>query len=151
LAAKPGKFVNTNDEHILYDEHLRIPASLDELHNVYSWADEHLRQTGIPEAKRFDIMLALSEAVTNAIRHGCGEREKDEVVDIEVKITPNTVEIRVHDCGTGFEPDALPDPTHADNLHIPSGRGVFLIKNLADDVRFDFSEDGTTVHVRFVV
>lgn len=142
--------MNNKGEHILYCENIRIPATLEELQHVYSWADEHLAQTGIPEAKRFDIMLALSEAVTNAIRHGCGSSHKD-FVDIEVTITANSVNIRVHDCGKGFEPEALPDPTKEENLYIPNGRGVFLIKNLADDVHFDFGENGTTVNVRFVV
>ncbi len=95
-------------------------------------------------------MLALSEAVTNAIRHGCQNTIGD-FVDIEVTITSNTVNLKVHDCGTGFEPEAVPDPTKPENLHIPNGRGVFLIKTLADDVKFDFSEDGTTVSVKFTV
>ena len=142
--------MNTKGENILYHERIRIPASLEELHHVYSWADEHLSQTGIPESKRFDIMLALSEAVTNAIRHGCHNSSGD-FVDIEVMISENSVNIRVHDCGTGFEPEALPDPTKDENLFIPNGRGVFLIKNLADDVHFDFSEDGTTVSVKFAI
>ena len=137
-------------EQILYHENIRIPASLDELHHVYSWADEHLAQSGVPESKRFDIMLALSEAVTNAIRHGCSGAASD-VVDIEVKITSNAVQINVHDCGQGFEPESLPDPTEGDRLFVPSGRGVFLIKNLADDVKYDFSEDGTTVSVKFTL
>ena len=142
--------MNTNGEQILFHERIRIPATLEELRHVYSWAEEQLAQTGIPESKRFDIMLALSEAVTNAIRHGCHSSSGD-FVDIEVMITESSVNIMVHDCGTGFEPEALPDPTKDENLFIPSGRGVFLIKNLADDVRFDFSEDGTTVNVKFVV
>jgi len=142
--------VKTNGEQILYHEHIRIPASLEELHHVYSWADEHLTQTGIPESKRFDIMLALSEAVTNAIRHGCHGSNTD-FVDIEVVITTVSVNIRVHDSGKGFKPDSLPDPTKDENLLTPSGRGVFLIKNLADDVHFDFSKDGTTVSVKFAI
>jgi serine/threonine-protein kinase RsbW len=142
--------MSTNNEYILYHENIRIPATLEELHHVYSWADEHISQTGVTDKKRFEIMLALSEAVTNAIRHGCGGGESD-FVDIEVKITSSAVYISVHDCGKGFEPDALPDPTQDDRLLIPNGRGVFLIKNLADDVRYEFADDGTTVNVKFVV
>jgi serine/threonine-protein kinase RsbW len=142
--------VTKNGEHILYHERIRIPATLEELHHVYSWAEEHLMQTEISDSKRFDIMLALSEAVTNAIRHGCHD-SRGNYVDIEVTITSDAVTIRVHDCGKGFEPDALPDPTKAENLYVPSGRGVFLIKNLADDVHYDFSESGTTVNVKFAI
>jgi serine/threonine-protein kinase RsbW len=143
--------VTTETEQILYHENLRIPASLDELHHVYSLADEHLRQTGVPESKRFDIMLALSEAVTNAIRHGCPLGAADDAVDIQVTITNSAVNISVHDCGKGFEPEAIPDPTQGNNLYIPNGRGVFLIKTLADNVNFDFSENGTTVNVKFTL
>ena len=142
--------MSVQTEHILYQENIRIPASLEELHHVYSWADEHLAQTGIHESKRFDIMLALSEAVTNAIRHGC-HSTSGKYVDIEVTITSNAVNISVHDCGKGFEPEAIPDPTKEENLYTPNGRGVFLIKTLADDVQFNFGENGTTVNVKFVV
>ena len=142
--------MSVQTEHILYQENIRIPATLDELHHVYSWAEEHLVQTGIPESKRFDIMLALSEAVTNAIRHGCNNAS-GEFVDIEVVITENAVNLSVHDCGEGFAPEAIPDPTKEENLYTPNGRGVFLIKTLADDVHFDFSDNGTTVNVKFVV
>ena len=72
-------------------------------------------------------------------------------VDIEVIITENAVNISVHDCGKGFKPEAIPDPTKEENLYTTNGRGVFLIKTLADDVQFDFGENGTTVNVKFVV
>jgi serine/threonine-protein kinase RsbW len=141
--------VTKNGEHILYHEHIRIPATLEELHHVYSWAEEHFIQTGIPDNKRFDMMLALSEAVTNAIRHG--RSEAHDFVDIEVTISESAVYISVRDYGKGFEPESLPDPTSIERLHIPNGRGVFLIKNLADDVRYDFTESGTTVNVTFAI
>ncbi|MEI8134910.1 MAG: ATP-binding protein [bacterium] len=142
--------MNQETDIILYEERLRIPASLEELHHVYSWADEHLIQTGIPDTKRFEIMLALSEAVTNAIRHGSSE-SPSEVVDIHVRISEHQVNIKVQDRGNGFSPDSLPDPTNAENLFVPNGRGVFLIKKLADEVHYDFTDIGTTLHVRFVV
>lgn len=133
---------------ILYQDHLRIPATLEELQRVYGWAEEHLSLVGIAEARRFDIMLALSEAVTNAIRHGSSERPQASV-DIEVMVTTESVSLKVTDNGSGFDPSALPDPTQGQNLFIPNGRGVYLIKTLADDVHFDFSDNGTTVNVVF--
>ncbi len=132
----------------LYHDRLRIPASLEELHHVYSWAEEQLIASNIEESKRFDIMLALSEAVTNAIRHGSSEKP-DELVDIEVEITTASITIKVHDSGSGFDPYSLPDPTQGQHLFIPNGRGVYLIRTLADKVDFNFSEDGTTVVVGF--
>ncbi len=133
---------------LLYRDHLRIPATLEELQHVYSWAEEHFIQVGIDESRRFDIMLALSEAVTNAIRHGSSELH-NATVDIEVEVTTETVTLTIKDRGTGFDPDELPDPTHEHNLYIPNGRGVYLIRRLADDVHFNFSSDGTSITVNF--
>lgn len=133
---------------ILYRDQLRIPATLEELQHVYGWAEEHLSLVGIEDARRFDIMLALSEAVTNAIRHGSSQ-QRNATVDIEVEVTTDSVSLKVSDNGSGFDPDTLPDPTQEQNLFIPNGRGVYLIRTLADDVRFDFNEEGTTVNVVF--
>lgn len=134
---------------LLYSEHLRIPATLEELQHVYGWAEEQLAAAGIAESRRYDIMLALSEAVTNAIRHGSSQLH-NAVVDVEVAVTTDSVSIKVSDQGSGFDPDQLPDPTEGQNIYVPHGRGVFLIKTLADNVAFNFSEDGTTVVVNFV-
>jgi serine/threonine-protein kinase RsbW len=133
---------------LLYSDHLRIPATLEELQHVYGWAEEHLSALNIEAGRRYDIMLALSEAVTNAIRHGSSELI-DATVDIEVEVTTEHVKIKVSDRGAGFNPDHLPDPTHGHNVFIPNGRGVYLIRTLADEVNFDFSDSGTTVEVHF--
>ncbi len=134
--------------HVLYRDHLRIPATLEELQHVYGWAEEHLALVGVEESRRFDIMLALSEAVTNAIRHGSSPA-RQAAVDIEVEVTTDAVSLKVSDTGAGFDPDALPDPTHGQNVFVPNGRGVYLIRTLADDVSFNFSDQGTTVQVVF--
>lgn len=133
---------------LLYRDHLRIPATLEELQYVYGWAEEQLSLVELEDQKRFDIMLALSEAVTNAIRHGSAPKQ-NATVDIEVEVTTTLVRLSIRDTGTGFDPESLPDPTKAENLYIPNGRGVYLIRTLADDVTFDSSSDGTTVSVIF--
>ncbi|HYM20498.1 MAG TPA: ATP-binding protein [Candidatus Kapabacteria bacterium] len=133
---------------ILYNDHLRIPATLEELQHVYGWAEEHLSALDIEDSKRYDIMLALSEAVTNAIRHGSSELV-NATVDIQVEVTTESVMLKVSDRGSGFNPDHLPDPTTGHNVFIPNGRGVYLIRTLADEVTFDFSDSGTTVEVHF--
>ena len=132
----------------IYSDRLRIPATLEELQHVYGWAEEQLAAAGIDESRRYDIMLALSEAVTNAIRHGSSQLH-NATVDVEVAVTNDSVCIKVSDQGTGFDPEQIPDPTEGHNIFIPHGRGVYLIRTLADEVSFDFSEDGTTVTVNF--
>ena len=55
----------------------------------------------------------------------------------------------VQDEGEGFDHESLPDPTDPENLEKISGRGVFLMKHLADEV--EFSENGTRVEMKFKV
>jgi len=68
-------------------------------------------------------------------------------VDVEFKATDKHISFVIHDQGTGFDPSALPDPTNPENIEKPSGRGVFLMKHLADKV--EFSDEGRTVLLDF--
>jgi anti-sigma regulatory factor (Ser/Thr protein kinase) len=86
-----------------------------------------------------DIMaveLALQEAVANAIRHGCGgDRSKQLQCSVSCDGAGEVV-ITVRDPGTGFDPSKIADPLDPANLLKPSGRGIFLINGLMDDVQF---------------
>ena len=59
------------------------------------------------------------------------------VVDLRARYGPTTLEVEITDEGTGFDPDAVPDPTLPENLAKSDGRGVFLIRRLMDEVRFN--------------
>ena len=93
-----------------------------------------------------NMLLAVVEAVNNAIEHGnCNCDTKN--VEVSIFKNTNSIKFKVEDEGTGFDPSLVPDPTHPDNLEEPSGRGVFLIKQLADLVIF--SDDGSIVEIEF--
>lgn len=92
------------------------------------------------------IMLSLSEAVTNAIVHGNKERN-DRNVTIRSSLSDNTLTITVKDEGKGFNPDELPDPLKEENLMKEGGRGVFLIRQYADDILY--SNGGTKLTMKF--
>jgi serine/threonine-protein kinase RsbW len=126
---------------------LVIPASLDYLGEVHAWVQHHIENLPIPQDKQYEILLSLSEAVTNAIRHGCRSKESEKIT-ISIEKNHNVFRLTVQDGGNGFDPNKLPDPTHDDRLLQPSGRGVFLLRSLADEVRFDFS-CGTSVTAVF--
>ena len=133
------------------DPHLiTIPASLTELAHVHDWVKAVLGTVGVPESDRYNILLATSEAVTNAIRHGANE-DPNRQVRISIEQDAHGVTIAVEDDGAGFRPDAIPDPTHGPQLYQAGGRGIYLLKALASDVEFRVSADGTTVVCRFRV
>jgi serine/threonine-protein kinase RsbW len=131
----------------LQSDSLIIPASLEYLSEVHDWAQQHFEDLPIPQDKQYEIMLSLSEAVTNAIRHGC-HNKRSENITITIEKNHTVFRIIVQDGGDGFDPNKLPDPTREDRLLVPSGRGVFLLRSLADEVCFDFSS-GTSVTAVF--
>jgi serine/threonine-protein kinase RsbW len=132
-----------------FEAELHIPATLETLENVYEWARHQLSRLPLAENKSYEILLALSEAVTNAIRHGNRE-DPATFVDIRFSAEQGRVTISVEDEGEGFDPERLPDPTHHERIFTPNGRGVFLLRSLANDVQFEFTSTGTVVIAHFL-
>jgi len=93
-----------------------------------------------------NILISLTEAVTNAIKHGNAE---DESKNVRIKFLKEAdkLAIQVTDEGAGFDYQSLPDPTSPENLLKIGGRGVFLMKQLSDQV--NFIDNGSTVEIRF--
>lgn len=89
---------------------------------------------GYTKASRFAIRLAFEEAVTNAFHHGHAGRP-GESIQIECSVTPDSIWIAVEDQGPGFRPEDVPDPTLDENLSLPSGRGLMLIRTYMTEVR----------------
>lgn len=94
-----------------------------------------------------NVMVAVTEAVNNGIHHGNkGDDSRSVFIRCET-INPYRLCISVRDEGEGFDPDALDDPTAPENLEKPGGRGVFLMRNLADEIQF--LDDGRKVEMTF--
>lgn len=83
----------------------------------------------------FQVKLALEEALTNAMRHGNLLIAK-QVVTVKVKASRERIILDIHDQGKGFDFSNLRDPTRGENTGRISGRGVFLMRKLMDDIEF---------------
>lgn len=94
------------------------------------------------------LLLAVVEAVNNAIVHG-NKSDSTKKVDITYIIESDFVEYRITDQGAGFDPNSIPDPTELENIEKFSGRGLFLMKNLSDEM--EFSDNGRTVRLKFLL
>ena len=107
-------------------------------------------QANFDDAKFYNIVVAVTEAVNNAIHHGncC---DPDVHVDLDIELTDKYLTVSVKDRGDGFDHNALADPRNKENLLKERGRGVFLIKELADEVHYDVSDKGTFVQMIFSV
>ena len=93
-----------------------------------------------------NILIAITEAVNNAIVHG-NKRDPEKKLFVSCQTTDKELTFIVEDEGVGFDFENLPDPTDPENLEKPHGRGVFLMRNLADDV--SFTENGRVVELNF--
>jgi len=95
-----------------------------------------------------NILIAFTEAVNNAINHG-NRRNSKKNVYIKLEKETKYFLIYVKDEGEGFNEGDVPDPTLPENLLKQSGRGVFLIKKLADSMLINSNNNGTTVKMGF--
>ena len=85
------------------------------------------------ETDLFSVRVAIEEALANALLHG---HQGDKGLEIEVswKVDGTSVEISVKDQGRGYDPNMVPDPTADENLTLPSGRGVAMMRSFMDEV-----------------
>ena len=123
---------------------LTIPSNPELTAEVDRRIEDLTTQVGYDQGTRGDIMIAVNEAVKNAILHGNGCDESKQVV-ISCKCNSEQFRILICDCGGGFDPESLPDPRNPANLLKENGRGILMIKSLMDEVEFDITEHGTSV------
>lgn len=95
-------------------------------------AEEHLLTSltrhGYAESSRFAVRLAVEEALTNAFHHGHKSLPPTATVRFDFTVGPERVTLYIEDQGPGFTPESVPDPTLEENLEIPSGRGLLLMR-----------------------
>lgn len=103
----------------------------------------HCVASGVsPRSARFVVRVALCEALANAILYGNRE-DPDKRVDVSVAVDHDAVWLEVRDEGAGFDPARVPDPTDPERVSRESGRGLYLIRQLVDEVRFN--EQGNAI------
>lgn len=127
---------------------LRIASKIDNISLVENLIDEVSVEMGLIADVYGNILIAIIEAVTNSIVHG-NKNQEDKSVFISVNYDKPFLLFKIEDEGKGFEFDNVPDPTKPDNVEKPDGRGVFLMKHLADDITFD--KGGAVVNLKFKV
>ena len=96
--------------------------------------------------KEFEIETALMEALANAVRHGAKKDPSKKVECVVACEEPLGMLIIVRDPGEGFDPESVPNPTQGDAIFSDHGRGIYLINQLMDEVKFD--KNGTEIRMR---
>lgn len=127
---------------------LRFPSRIEAVDGAAAAVSEFMNHLGIAEDVAFGIDMAVREAVTNAVIHG-NKLDDAKVVEVKLRNTPESFEITVHDQGSGFNPNNVPDPTKDENILKTSGRGIFFMRNFMDEVDWSADPKGGT-NVRMV-
>lgn len=125
---------------------IQIPSLVENIRMIESFIDNAKERFHLDEDLYGNIMIAVTEAVNNAIKHGnAGDSSKN--VFLSLFLNENLLKFVIKDEGRGFDHENLPDPTAPENLEKPGGRGIFLMKHLSDEV--EFSEGGKIVELSF--
>ncbi len=108
--------------------------------------DDLCERHHIQEEHYGNILIALTEAVNNAIYHG-NKQDPDKKVIVKYHADEDEFRFIIEDEGPGFDFENVPDPTSPENIEKPNGRGVFLMRHLSDEIGFD--DDGRIVQLAF--
>lgn len=127
-------------------ESVSFTSDIKNLSVAESLVDSVCRDNSVHDDHYGNILIAVTEAVNNAIQHGNLEDINKDVI-VSVKQNSDELCFTVKDNGNGFAFDNLPDPTAPENIEKECGRGIFLMKSLADKVAFE--DNGAKVTLTF--
>jgi serine/threonine-protein kinase RsbW len=127
---------------------IQFPSLDENIRIVESFIDNAKDKFRLDDDIYGNIMVAVTESVNNAIRHG-NLNDKRKNVYLSVVFNENQIRFIIEDEGKGFDFHNLPDPTSPENLDKPSGRGIFLMRHLSDEV--SFRNNGSIVELCFYI
>jgi serine/threonine-protein kinase RsbW len=119
-----------NNPHIL-----AIKSDKQELENVEKFLWHFFKKENLPEESFKKVFLCISEAVINSIEHG-NKNDREKQVSIMLDCFDNDLKIEIEDEGDGFDYNGIADPTALENIKKETGRGIFIIKSLCNQVNF---------------
>ena len=128
---------------------LELPNDIRSIEHAVEYVTRHC--SGCCEyARRLNLnfRVGLTEALSNAMLYG-NNSDPQKRVRVEVTVRVEEIAVRVTDQGVGFDPTTVPDPTLPDNISKSGGRGIFLMRSLMDEVRFNDQGNSVTLVLRF--
>jgi serine/threonine-protein kinase RsbW len=127
---------------------IKIPSDMSNIFRAENLIEAVSEELKLGDELIGNISVSVVEAVSNAIQHG-NKNDITKIVLLGYNISDNLLSFTVSDEGKGFDVENIPDPTLPENIENIKGRGIFLIRNLADSVSFD--RNGSTIHIHFSI
>ena len=125
---------------------LALESNPDNVKEIQPYVDRIVQKYQIGSDLYGNILISLTEAITNAIVHG-NQADQSKKVFVNSQFDQNQIRVQIQDEGQGFDYEDVPDPTDPMNILTLNGRGVFLMHQLSDGV--EFSNNGSTVEIKF--
>jgi serine/threonine-protein kinase RsbW len=122
--------------------HIEVESDPNNLITVEEFVNYFAKDLGLNDDQLSVLLLAVTEATTNAIIHA-NKCDLSKLVSIHAHIEDSKLIVKVKDEGEGFDPSTVPDPTQPENLLKDSGRGVYLMKVYMDEVKYNMTPTGT--------
>ena len=113
-----------------------VPSFISLMHSILDYLLKRVEKTGIVNLESSNLFIALDEAFVNAVKHG-NKFDADKLVRITADVSTEEARFTVEDEGEGFDVHAIPDPLDPENLFKTSGRGVLIIHNVMDEVKYN--------------
>lgn len=133
-----------NDYNVV--ENISVASDFDNLALVEGLIDRTCSNCGISEDNYGNVLIAVTEAFNNAVVHGNGNDISKQVV-VSVCEKNDSLFFSVKDSGNGFDYAHIADPTAPENIEKENGRGIYLMRHLADEV--EFLDEGRVVNIHF--
>ena len=115
---------------------ISIPTLIENIQVIESFIDNAKEDFAINDDMYGNIMISVTECISNAIVHG-NQNDPQKMVHLELQTTPGLLLCVIEDEGNGFDFSSLPDPTEPENIEKTGGRGIFLMRSLSDEVKFE--------------
>jgi serine/threonine-protein kinase RsbW len=127
---------------------LEIPTDVRSIEHAVEYVVQRCRTCETYQKRlRFNFRVGLTEALTNAVLYGNAHDPSKHVL-VEVALEDGRLEARVTDQGGGFDPSSIPDPTEPENILKPGGRGLFIMRQLLDEVSYNDRGNQVTLVLR---
>lgn len=117
-------------------EILEIKSDTSELKKVEYFLDDIFTRYNLSKKHFNKLYLCVSEAVINAVKHG-NKYDLSKTVTLKIGCLTNELSVCIEDEGDGFDSSELQNPTVDENIRKESGRGIFIIKTISENIKFN--------------
>lgn len=113
-----------------------FPSAISLMHSILDYLMKRVEKVGVINPENSNLFIALDEAFVNAVKHG-NKYDVKKLVKVSAEVSVREARFTVEDEGEGFDVSAIPNPLDPENLFKTSGRGVLIIHNVMDEVKYN--------------